>query len=333
MASRAKLGIVKKITFTFVALAILAVVAELGWRTYLGATGRGFFDDPREFTSPFFTTYEEPLPRLDGDRLIYRNGAVARSKPDDEIRVLCLGGSTTVNTRAGISYPELLEQRFAERRGNGAVRVLNAGGEGFSSAHSLVNLALRNLDAAPDVVVVYHNINDLSACWFGEGVTSDYAAKYRSDFYLGFRHRTGVAAGIGKVSRLARFLFSKVSAIAFPAQEQRAELPHDQGLVYFRRNLRSIAAIAKAHGIRLVLASQPARSTFRNHPGFRAYNEATATVARELGVTFVDVAGAMTEDTLFLEDAIHYTPAGVEALRDALYGPLAGIVEDVERGR
>ena len=333
MAAKQRIGRGKKLAFTMVAAALLCATAEVGWRTYLYSTGRGFFDDPRKFTSPFFTTYEEPMPQQVGETYYYRNGHVTKAKREGEVRVLCLGGSTTVNMRAGVSYPELLERRFAAERNDDLVRVLNAGGEGFSSAHSLVNLALRNLDVAPDVVVIYHNINDLSACWFEGEMTSDYAAKYRSDFYLDFRHRTGVIAGVCKISRLARFLLSQISAIAFPAVEQQTDRPHDQGLEFFRRNLTSAAAVARAHGARLVLASQPASTALRNHSGFSEYNRAVAEVAARAGVTFVDVAASMTDDTLFLGDAIHYTRAGVERLSGIMYSPLVAEVAAVMEAR
>jgi hypothetical protein len=84
-------------------------VAELRWRTYLFFTGRGFFDDPKEFTSPFFTTYEEPRPFVFGSKYYFRNGMVTGHKAPNEIRIICFGGSTTANARAGISFAEILE--------------------------------------------------------------------------------------------------------------------------------------------------------------------------------------------------------------------------------
>ena len=157
----------------------LLVIAEGAWRVYLYRTGRGFFDDPHEFISPFFTTFDEPMPVITPQAFYYRNGSVPRDKPADEIRVICFGGSTTVNFRAGGSYPERIEARLTAD-GLGPVRVLNAGGEGYSTAHILVNLALRNLAAKPDVITVYENINDLSAIYFGDGVEPDYANKSRN---------------------------------------------------------------------------------------------------------------------------------------------------------
>ena len=323
----------KNVALLLAATAISCAAAELGWRVHLSRTGRGFFDDPREFTSPFFTTYDEPRPILVGRDLLYRNGSVAREKGPKEIRVICLGGSTTVNFRAGISYPELLEERLAARRSDYTVRVLNAGGEGYSTAHLLVNLSLRNLDAQPDIVIVYENINDLSAVWFGDDVLPDYANKYKTDFYLGFRHRTGVLAGVAKISRLARFAFSRIQALEFPGHETNKRAPYDRGLTIFKRNLRNIVAIAGANHVRILLASQPARSDLRIHPGFLSYNRAIGQIAAEQGVAFIDIADTVTDDRLFLDDTIHNNRAGVEAVAEALYQPLLTLVEEVARDR
>jgi lysophospholipase L1-like esterase len=316
---------------------VILLAAETAWRTYLYSIGRGFFDDPHKFTSPFFTIYEEPPPFKWRTTAWYRNGRVEFAKAPNEIRIICFGGSTTVNWRAGLSYPELIERRLAERHPRYLIRVLNAGGDGYSTAHTLVNLSLRNLEIQPDIITVYENINDLSAKDFGDQITSDYANKYKSDFFLDFRHRTGLIAALTKISRLARSVFSNINILAFPDAGHgggRQSLGRDYrpGLQYFALNLRSIAAIAKEHGIRVLMASQPAQAGFR-YAGFAAYNETVRTIAMERGIVFVDVAAAVTGDDLFLPDAIHNTRKGVERVADVLYTPLDQLVQEVIRQR
>ena len=310
---------------------------ELAWRTYLFTTERGFFDDPNEFTSPFFTTYEEPAQIKWQSTAWYRNAEVPVTKPDNEIRVICFGGSTTVNWRAGISYPQILDQKFSDLESDYLVRVLNAGGDGFSTAHTLVNFSLRNLELAPDIIVVYHNINDLSVKDFGEWTYSDYANKYKSDFYLGLRHRTGTIAALTKISRLARFIVSSFQNLAFPTNQYgeagRTSINNDyrQALSHFTTNLRNIAAIAREHGIQLVLASQAAKSDFRRDGGFVAFNEAVRQIAEQEGAIFVDVANTMTDDGLFLDDSIHYTRTGVEQLAAIIYPHVQTLVDELKQ--
>jgi lysophospholipase L1-like esterase len=328
-----KSGVLKAGLLAVVASLFGLLLAELGWRTYLHATGRGFFDDPREFTSPFFTSFKEPMPYFDRGRLVYHNGWVPQEKAAHEIRVICFGGSTTVNWRAGVSYPELLEARLAGKANGFQVRVLNAGADGHSTAHFLVNLSLRNLDAQPDIVTVYENINDLSASWFAdEPVLPDYAQKYKAGYYLGLRHRLGVLPAIARISRLARFLFSRMYAIEFPIAPENDRADYRRGLGLFRRNLRNIVAVAKRQGIRVLLASQPSRSDWREAPGAVAFNRAVAEVADEEGVAFADVARAVTDDSLFL-DRVHNNRAGVKAVAEAFYEPLLAEVKAVAIAR
>jgi len=338
-AQTRKFGVGKSIAYLLIIFFIAFIALEMAWRAFLYSTGRGFFDDPNEFTSPFFTTYEEPPPTKWESTAWYRNAEVPVAKPENEIRIICFGGSTTVNQRAGVSYSALLDEMFSESTTGPTVRVLNAGADGFSTAQTLVNLSLRNLELSPDIVFVYHNINDLSVKDFGDWVTSDYANKYKSDFYLGFRHRTGFLAALVKMSRLARFAVSSIDALAFP-QNQYGEAgrtsrtnDHAQVLTYFRNNLRSIAAIAREHGIRLVLASQAAHSELRRVEGFAAFNRAIEEIAREEGVEFVDVANIMTDNALFLEDQIHYTRPGVERLAEILYPSFRVIVDELTAGQ
>src|SRR5262245_31263074 len=115
----------KQVVFVLLTWSVILIAAELAWRTYLYSIGRGFFDDPHKFTSPFFTAYEEPPPFKWSHTAWYRNGQVEFAKADNEIRIICFGGSTTVNWRAGVSYPELIEQRLAERFPRYVIRVLN----------------------------------------------------------------------------------------------------------------------------------------------------------------------------------------------------------------
>ena len=324
--------------FTMVIWSVALITAELSWRTYLYLTGHGFFDDPKKFTSSFFTTYEEPPPFKWGTTAWYRNGHVSFTKASNEIRIICFGGSTTVNARAGISYPDLLERRLAQSHPHHIIRVLNAGADGYSTAHTLVNLSLRNLEIQPDIITIYENINDLSAKDFGARISSDYANKYKTDFYLDFRHRTGLMAELAKLSRLARMIFSRINAIAFPDSgygggRESTGRDYQPGLQYFIFNLRSIAAVAQAHGIRVLMASQAAQYRLRQDQGFTVYNGAIRTLAQERGAVFVDVAAAVIADEMFLPDRIHYTRNGVEAVARAFYDPLHQLVKEVIRER
>ena len=333
-----KVGWKKAAGFLLILWLAVFLLLELAWRGFLFASWEGFFDNPKEFTSTFFTTFEEPLPFKGEITAWYRNSEVQIAKKKGEIRIICFGGSTTVNQAAGISYAELLEQRFADRYPGYTIRVLNAGSDAFSTAHTLVNLSLRNLELEPDIVTVYQNVNDLSAKDFGDSITSDYTNKYRTDFYLGFRHRTGVIAELTKVSRLARAVVSRIDWIAFPQGRYgagRDEVGRDyrKGLAYFRKNLTSLSGVAGKHGVKMVFATQAAGSDYRNDEAFSAYNDVVRQVALEEGVVLIDIVTLVTQDANFQADALHYTREGVEHLADAFFGPLDTLVKEEIRSR
>jgi len=95
----------------------------------------------------------------------YRGEDFPKIKPKGEFRIVCVGGSTTYTSRvedSALSYPSLLEEEL-HAQGKTQVRVINAGVEGWASYETLINFQLRLLDLNPDLVIVYHGVNDAVA--------------------------------------------------------------------------------------------------------------------------------------------------------------------------
>ena len=84
-------------------------------------------------------------------------------KPAGELRILCLGGSTTAGEEVADeeTYPAQLQALLCERLPGRAIRVINGGVPSYAVKQSLelYALSLRHLEA--DYVTVYHGINDL----------------------------------------------------------------------------------------------------------------------------------------------------------------------------
>ena len=92
----------------------------------------------------------------------FRGDEVSAVKPPGVFRIACLGGSTTYCNKVedpADSYPAALQRTLVER--GYSVEVINGGCPGYSSLQSLINLQIRILDLAPDLVVVYQGVNDL----------------------------------------------------------------------------------------------------------------------------------------------------------------------------
>lgn len=83
-------------------------------------------------------------------------------KPPGEVRVLCLGESTTYGDYVAFeqTYSQVAERRLNARADGVRYRVINAGAPSYSSFQSLVLLKKVGLALEPDVVVLYHEGND-----------------------------------------------------------------------------------------------------------------------------------------------------------------------------
>jgi lysophospholipase L1-like esterase len=84
-------------------------------------------------------------------------------KPAGELRILCLGGSTTAGEEVAdeATYPAQLQALLRARLPGRSIRVINGGVPSYAVKQSLdlYALSLRHLEA--DYVTIYHGINDL----------------------------------------------------------------------------------------------------------------------------------------------------------------------------
>lgn len=83
----------------------------------------------------------------------------------------------------------------------------------------------------------------------------------------------------------------------------------------------------------MILVSQAANTEIKNTQPFMAYNEVVKLTAEEEGVVYADIASALNEQDLFLNDDIHYTPKGAEKLADSLYPSLKMVMNQVIKQR
>lgn len=279
----------------------------------------------------------------------FRGAEITREKPPDELRIACLGGSTTYTTAVRDhtkSYPAVLERELHEL-GYPEVRVLNAGLHAWTSFESLINLELRVLELEPDIVVVYHGLNDVKTrfVWPPE--------RYRSD-NTGYRVSTPSVflPRWWEQSTLARILMTEHGGMTPHADLQRtldertpyaywskfrtqllrgnypslffASVGADRILdanppTWFERNLAMMTRLTRDHGASMVLVSFALRieGIGGSNPGtehlLRAIDEmnrASAAVAERTGARFFDLASVMPLDESLFADHVHVTEEG-----------------------
>ena len=353
-----------KCKLTIVAMTILATFAvlEVGIRSYDGLVGPGdgFFSKHRNVVAgpikpiiPFRTFGFTPYADYEEVRYISsRHGELYPIvKPEGTYRIVVFGGSTTENknvvAHGGEHYPLQLQNRLRERLGREDIEVINVANAAYATPHSLIMLALDVLSWDPDLVVLSHNANDLSATYWPD-FTFDYSNKYSDEFYIGqeISSRFSVPNVLFQHFQLYWVLKKNLGRIAGDTckyqvdcnrlddiRESYGPQPNPLGRRIFKRNLRSFVTLAKSQGIEVLLASQahssqvvpienetqnnngvtrPLNDEWRSHSD--SYNRAIEEVANEMNIWFMDNAKSMKGKDQYFIDRIHYTSAGVTEL-------------------
>lgn len=287
----------------------------------------------------------------------FRGEEVAVPKPPGVFRIVLVGGSTTYTQRVKDyreSFPYVL-QRLLRERGHASVEVVNAGVNDYSTWETLLNLELRVLDLDPDLVGIYHGINDVHArlVWPHE--------RYRGD-NSGSRRPYGIACScpsalehvaLGRIARGLLGLRSPDTGFASTSPEggsnhavefavQWAEGTYPSGIfreasaaemlranppVYFERNLRACIGVCRAMGVGVFLATFKHSDAFPRDPRVAseeyvgAYAEQNAVVQRlaeSTGTPCLDLARIMPDDRRYYVDGRHLTAEGA-ALKASLY--------------
>ena len=336
------------------------LAAEIGIRGADALRGRGWnsperrkvldgslFTAPRlfcQFRPPPGARYRVPGSEIRINALGLRGEEVSREKPQGVYRILCLGGSTTFDAQNGadVHWPLLLERKLRAEFPDLLIEVLNAGANGWSSAHSLTYFLFDGLALSPDLVIVYHNWNDLSVNFHGTP-EPDYANKYGLGEWDP-RPETSRTALDRVLGWSQAYLFLRLKREALFPRLRRVEVkPYDpaRGLpaeVYFRRNLESICAVARTNGIRVVLGLQPQDilrrldKTIVTQLGLGGsvsvpdaatllsfhsrYLDVVRHVGSRWGAVVVDAAEAMSGRAEYFVDICHTTRAGSERLAE-----------------
>jgi lysophospholipase L1-like esterase len=259
-------------------------------------------------------------------------------KPAGTYRVLCEGGSTTFDLLSADdagTWPARLGTLLRP-----GADVVNGGFPGWTSLESLVSLASRDLDLAPDLVVVFSGVNDLQPAGH-----VPFAPDYSEGHAEILPRVTGVApVPVRFVSRLVfvEWLRGRLKSRAETAAAEgyapsyawnggpkRDDIPAEAVAVY-ERNLRSTIAVAASRGARTLLVAQTARLRAGREASDRAWLEGWTpgltpkgylaglarynAVARKLGderiaLFFDPFAGDAFGDAHF-QDPVHFSPAG-----------------------
>jgi lysophospholipase L1-like esterase len=263
----------------------------------------------------------------------FRGPELTMPRQAGSLRIGFIGASTTycaeVSSNEAV-WTELVARNLESATPGLSVDYINGGVPGYSTTQSLVNLEQRLLPLQPDIVVIYHASNDLSA------ETRKLAKKAGIE-------RTNLEEGksfLGKYSLLWS-LVEKNLAIMNAQHSTDAEmltLERESLGEEFRKNLKQLVRTARDNGVKLV-----ALATFAIHlredmtpeqqsaamvsaryympylsasdmlAAFASYNEIIREVAASTGAVLIDGQDGIPGDPVHFNDSVHFTDAGSQA--------------------
>lgn len=252
----------------------------------------------------------------------YRGRPLGPKEPA-AFRVACVGDSITYGDALGEgeTVPEALEAALRARWPRRRVETLNAGVLQYSSAETFAALALRVIDAKPDVVVFLEGANDV-APRLVDGFRADYA-HYRavwtrdapeardhclewSDGYATLRWLAHVFPARGRID------WYTIRPAPARGDAEMAEAFARSSPEPFARNQRAGVALAAAAGARALIVAPAVNLAMlpRDAPMAACLEQFRREQASIEGAAFLDLSSAFEGQRGILRDPVHLTPEG-----------------------
>jgi lysophospholipase L1-like esterase len=354
-------SIAKRLLLVAFGLLVGAIMLEIGLRVWL--TQNGTLDQKvkylysRDEINRMATRYEGVAYlnyRLstaypEQNSLGYRGPEITLPKPDGVFRVVALGGSSTYGEfikQWERTYPAQLERILHEEYGYTNVEVVNAGVPGYTSWESTVNFIFHVLDLDPDLIIVYHAVNDINprltdpdfydGLYVGHGywVDSDEALPVSSLYRViavrlfdwaptvtkGLDQQFATPVGYHTCGLVMQGDQPYCTNLDMTAEAVLAANPP----IYFERNIRNIVTLAQANGVGVLLSSWAYSPHEFDRPGgdflaipFRQdaiaeHNAIVQQIADDYQVPFYDLAAVLSPDPAYWVDGMHVNARGAE---------------------
>lgn len=290
----------------------------------------------------------------------FRGNEISKVKPKGTYRIFIMGGSTTFTADIpfGKSFTADLEKRLRAHYPQKEIEVVNAGYPWHTTQHSLISYLFQVKDYQPDMVIMWHGINDMYRSFsprrFAYGdFKPDYSHFYGPVSNMVFRYfkaEPPVSVHLVSVVYLLRAFYKMISVdkliIRFLKPVEVAKFP---SIDPYRRNLISFLNILKADDVRLILGTQPVLyreglsqkesnslwvyqtmcrmkgtyASFRSVTfGMNQFNETTREIAAFYQVPLIDFEAKMPKTGEYMWDDCHYTLKGNDFIGNEIFQAL-----------
>lgn len=329
----------------------------------------------REF-KPFMSDCSFP-PANNYDTLVHKryklridkNGFIIPSKrylhPD--ISLVFLGGSTTVchyideNLRFPYLTGVLLENKLGIK-----INSYNAGRSGNDSLHSINILLNKIIPLNPQIVIMMHNINDVTTLAYEHSYWNDNKSKSAiidineeiTTNYLRIMRDRIIPNIATQIRNISINIKNKLRAYDANGDEfahirgKPITINKTEAVEQFEMNLDIFIKICQARKIVPVLMTMPSRlrenpddlivSIFKNAKQkisyqdcrelFDAFNDSIRYKAKENHILLIDLAKAIPQEAQYIYDTVHYTEIGSKQIAHLVSEHLEPIIKAMLRG-
>lgn len=283
---------------------------------------------------------------------------------EPDIKIVFLGGSTTecilVEERNRFPY---LSGRILEKQTGKTINSYNGGVGSNNSLHSLDTLLNKVIPLDPDIVVMMHNVNDLTAL----ALYNTYWNNNPDLSPIVIHDDKITLSPLKAIGNLAAALFPNITAkIAYRAQKKikpadtfanvrkhKIKIDKKRLASQFKLNLKTFIYICKARQIVPVLMTQASRikeppepefasqtAILKNDYGisnkdfkdaFDLFNETIRETGIESGVKVIDLAAAVPQDKKYIYDLVHFNDEGSKKVSEIISSRLRPIVETTNK--
>lgn len=283
-------------------------------------------------------------------------------KPENTLRVFVVGGSTAEDHDPEIgpnsSWPAQLEDILQERLDGVNVEVVNAGLSGYSSAESLADYIFRGQELNPDVLLIYHNVNDALTIQMADGFKPDYSHVRQA--------KSWERPWVHSIPRLRFFMayeflrYQLISAFGMPntilerisSPPWNSVEPFDPERVrVFKRNISSMVNVACGRGCKPIIIQwecpwetdgvypwagymlgDPQEIGRKYFKYIRGNNKALAEIGKEVpSASFLEVGPFERE--LFMADTLHFTGEGLKHMAEGVADAIEPILVECREGK
>lgn len=286
---------------------------------------------------------EIKFPELSTNNMGHYNGDngerdVKIPKPNNLIRINCVGGSTTGNYIKGDnnnhSYPLELERMLKKKFFNKEIEVNNCGQGGNNSADILVRFVLQGIDTKPDYLVIYHAYNDIRS-YLTPNFSSDYFHSRKNlgevywKYYVGSKIPNVRINFINYCINKYLFPFDERSTILESISKNKIDVNQDYtlGLQAYERNIQNIINLCLKNKIKVILSTfcvylYPKIKNDHLHQLYQKIvfeeNEIMKKLAKINNLILVDPDSLIEKNSINFVDSTHFSIEGMKKLANCI---------------